>query len=87
MIYLSVNMEETGANIKRLIKASGYTMEDIMTFTGVTTPQAVYKWLSGKSLPSIESLVILSEVLGLSIRNILVIDGDFNPRDDDSTKG
>lgn len=88
MICVSVNMEETGANIKRLIKASGYSMEDIMTFTGVSTPQAIYKWFSGKSLPSIESLIVLSEVLGMSIRNIIVIDGEFDPLvEDDSTEG
>ena len=78
MICVSINMEKTGANIKRLIKDSGYTMDEIMTITGVSTPQAVYKWFSGKSIPCMESLVVLSEVLGASIRSILVIDGDFS---------
>ena len=77
MICVSINMEKTGANIKRLVRESGYTMDEIMIITGVSTPQAVYKWFSGKSIPGMETLVVLSEVLGTSIRSILVIDGDF----------
>lgn len=77
MVCISINMERTGENIKRLVRESGYSMDEIMKITGVSTPQAVYKWYSGKSLPSIDTLVVLSEVLGISIRSILVIDGDF----------
>lgn len=40
------------------------------------TPQVVYKWLSGKSLPSLDNFVILSRLLNTSIEDILVIDGD-----------
>ena len=77
MICVSINMEKTGANIKRLINDRGYTIDEIMKITGVSTPQAVYKWFSGKSIPGMETMVVLSEVLGTSIRSILVIDGDF----------
>ena len=45
---------------------------------GFENPQAVYKWLSGKSLPSLENLLILSKLLNISIENILVIDEDIN---------
>lgn len=79
MVCISINMEKTGANIKRLIRESGYTIDEIMTITGKSTPQAVYKWFSGKSIPDMETMVVLSEVLGTSIRSILVIDGDFGP--------
>ena len=39
-------------------------------------PQAVYKWITGKSLPSIDNLIILSKLLHSSVEEILVIDGD-----------
>lgn len=73
-ISLSINMEKTGANIKRLIKDSAYTIDDIMAITGVSTQQAVYKWFSGKSLPSIETLLILSKILSVMVTEILVIE-------------
>jgi hypothetical protein len=43
---------------------------------GFENPQAVYKWLNGKSLPNVDNLVILSRVLHTSIEDILVVDGD-----------
>ena len=45
---------------------------------GFENPQAVYKWLSGKSLPNLENLLILSKLLNISIENILVVDEDIN---------
>ena len=40
------------------------------------SPQAIYKWISGKSLPSLDNFVILSKILHTSIEDILVVDGD-----------
>ena len=85
MICLSVNMEKTGANIKRLIKEQGYSMKEIMAITGVSTEQAVYKWFSGKSLPSMETTIILSRILGVQVTELLVIDGDFEDDNIDKT--
>ena len=60
------------------MKSNGYTVKDIQEVMGFENPQAVYKWLSGKSLPSLENLLILSKLLNISIENILVIDEDIN---------
>ena len=67
-------MEATGANIRRLVKASGYSVRDIMAITGISTEQAVYKWFRGESIPAIETMLILSNALGIEIRELLVID-------------
>lgn len=75
---ISINMEATGANIKRLIKASGYSVRDIMAVTGISTEQAVYKWYRGESIPTIETLLILCNTLGIGIEELLVIDGGFD---------
>ena len=76
-IDISINMEKTGANIRRLIKASGYSVRDIMKITGLSTEQAVYKWYRGDSIPALETQLVLCKVLGLDITELLVIDGDF----------
>lgn len=77
-IYLSVKQKETGENIRRLLKSNGYTVKDVQEVMGFENPQAIYKWLSGKSLPNLENLLILSKLLNISIENILVIDEDIN---------
>ena len=77
-IYLSIQQKETGENIRRLLKTNGYTAKDVQEVMGFENPQAVYKWLSGKSLPNLENLLILSKLLNISIENILVLDEDIN---------
>ena len=76
-VDISINMEATGANIRRLVKASGYSVRDIMAITGISTEQAVYKWYRGESIPSIETMLILCGTLGVDVNELLVIDGDF----------
>lgn len=77
-VDISINMEKTGANIRRLIKASGYSVRDIMAITGISTEQAVYKWYRGESIPAIETMLILTSALGVDIKELLVIDGEFD---------
>ena len=75
-MYLSIRQEETGLKIKRLLKDNGYSVKDVQNIMGFENPQAVYKWLAGRSLPSLDNLIILSRILNISIEDILVIDGD-----------
>ena len=75
-MYLSIRMKETGQRIKKMLLENGYTVRDIQDVCGFENPQAIYKWLSGRSLPSIDNFVILSRMLHTSIEDILVIDGD-----------
>ncbi len=74
-IYMSIQPEQTGQRIKELIVSHGYSVRDIQDFMGFDNPQAVYKWLNGKSMPSLDNLLILSKVLGTSIDDILVYTG------------
>lgn len=70
-MYVSINSEKTGANLKSLFKNNGYSVRDIQSVMGFEN-----KWLSGRSLPSLDNLVILSKVLHTTIEDILVVDGD-----------
>ena len=75
--YLQVLQKETGRQIKKLLVENGYTVKDVQNAMGFENPQAVYKWISGRSLPSLDNFVILSRLLHTSIEDILVIDGDI----------
>lgn len=76
-MYLSIKSQETGRKIKRLMKEKGYVVKDVQEVMGFENPQAIYKWLSGKSLPSLDNFIILSRILNTSIEDILVVDGDI----------
>ena len=75
-MYLSIKQKETGKQIKRLLLENNYTVKDVQNAMGFENPQAVYKWISGRSLPSLDNFIILSRLLHTSIEDILVIDGD-----------
>ena len=75
-MYVSIRLPETGNHIKQLLKTNGYTVKDVQSAMGFENPQAIYKWMSGKSLPSLDNLVILSKILHSSMEDILVVDGD-----------
>ena len=77
-MYLSIQPKKTGEHIRKLLLEQGYTIREIQGAFGFENPQAIYKWLSGKSLPSIDNFIILSRLLHTSIEDILVIDGDIS---------
>ena len=71
-----IDLTATGRNIKNLRVSAGISVRDLQTVLGFTNPQAIYKWQNGDSLPSIDNLVILAAVLGVTVDEILVVDGD-----------
>lgn len=62
----------TGRNIMRLRLEQGLTVRDVQVFFGFEEPQAIYKWQSGKSLPTIDNLYALSALLDVRMDEILV---------------
>ena len=69
-----INLVKTGKNIKSLMTRSNISVLQLQDILGFTSPQAIYKWFWGQSLPSVDNLVILSRVLKVSIEDILVIE-------------
>ena len=76
-MYLSIQPVETGKRIKQLLAEQNFTIREIQGAFGFENPQAIYKWIAGKSLPSLDNFIILSRLLHSSIEDILVIDGDI----------
>lgn len=70
----TINVEETGMRIDILIHESEYSVRDISEELGFETPQAVYKWMQGKTLPKLDNLVALAAILNVSIDDILVVE-------------
>ena len=62
----------TGRNIMRLRLEQGLTVRDVQVFFGFEEPQAIYKWQSGKSLPTVDNLYALSALLDVQMDEILV---------------
>ena len=70
----TIDMIRTGQNINRLRKQEGLSVRDLQDIFGFATPQAIYKWQQGATLPTIDNLVALAAVLQVRLDDILVID-------------
>ena len=71
-----IDLRATGQNIKNMRQSAGISVRDLQMILGFTNPQAIYKWQNGDTLPSIDNLVILAAVLGVTVDEILVVDSD-----------
>ena len=69
-----INTVATGENINRMRMEAGFTVKDMQAVFGFATPQAIYKWIHGTAMPSIDNLVILAAVLGVTIDESIVVD-------------
>ena len=67
-----IDLQATGKQIKTLMNASGITVRDLQEIFGFYYPQAVYAWLNGRNLPTVDNLLILSELFGVTIDEIVI---------------
>jgi transcriptional regulator with XRE-family HTH domain len=77
-IFPTINMEATGENIKKLRKKNRYSVRELQTALGLATPQAVYKWQQGVTVPDISNLLAMSKLFHVAIADILVCDFPSN---------
>lgn len=66
----------TGRNIAVLRKRAGLSVSELQDIFGFGTPQAIYKWQRGTALPNIDNLVVLAEVFGVTMDEIIVVMDD-----------
>ncbi|MBQ8326612.1 MAG: helix-turn-helix transcriptional regulator [Lachnospiraceae bacterium] len=69
----TIDMIKTGQNIVRLRKAAGLSVKDLQDIFGFTTPQAIYKWQHGTTMPTLDNLVVLASALNVHVDDILVL--------------
>lgn len=67
-----IDMTATGQNITRMRQAAGLTVKDLQTIFGFSTPQAIYKWQRGTAMPTLDNIVVLAAVFGVTVDDILV---------------
>ena len=69
----TINMTATGANIRTLIRTKGLKVADVQNMLGFNTPQAIFKWMRGDAMPTIDNMVILAHILDVAIDDIIII--------------
>ena len=72
-----INTVATGQNIDQLRIAAGMSVKDMQAVFGFATPQAIYKWIHGTSMPTIDNLVILAAMFDVTMDEIVAVDTEI----------
>ena len=74
MTFPVIDLQRTGLRIKSLRQQAGLSVKALQEYFGFEYPQAVYKWQHGECLPSVDNLLALARLLGVSMEDLLVYD-------------
>ncbi len=70
--YPNIDMQATGARLKRLASIQGYSVSAIQEYLHLSCPQPVYRWFQGKVLPTVDHLYMLSMLFEVHMEELLV---------------
>ena len=71
-VYPVIDMRATGTHIKELMDTRELSVQDVQEALGLASPQAVYRWLCGSNLPSVDNLFALSRYLNVQMEDVIV---------------
>ena len=74
MNFPMINTVATGQNINRMRIEADMSVRDMQEVFGFTTPQAIYKWIHGTAMPTIDNMVILAAMFGVTVDEIIAVD-------------
>lgn len=70
-MYPLIDKEATGKQIKRIMDYREITVKQVQEALGLSCVQGIYHWLNGISLPSLDNLYALSELLQVSMDSLV----------------
>lgn len=71
--YPVIDMKKTGENIKRVREKNNISVRELQGYLGLESPQAIYQWQQGISLPTVDHLCALSHLFSITMNEILVL--------------
>ena len=69
-----IDLVKTGNNIKRISKESGFSADMIRDLLGISDRSNVYKWFRGEVLPTVDNLLALSILFGVTINEMIIVE-------------
>ena len=81
----TIDIKKTGQNILKMRKEAGISVRELQVMFGFRSPQAIYNWQNGTSLPTVDKLIILALILGTTIDEIIAIEGEDPDEQGDSS--
>ena len=67
-----LDLDATGVKIKTLMKQRGISPRQMQLILNFPYVQTIYNWFAGKHMPTLDNLVVLAQVLGVTMDDIVV---------------
>lgn len=80
--YPTIDKIETGKRIHFFMQKLGLSVAEVQNYMGFSTQQAVYHWIHGRSLPTIDNIYALSELFGVPMDAIICGNRKFQSESD-----
>lgn len=69
--FMTIDTKLSAQILRTAIKNSGYSVAELQEMLYLACPQPIYRWMNGNTLPSIDNLYRLSQILNTSMENLL----------------
>lgn len=63
----------TENNINRIRKDAGLSVASMAEHFGFASTNAIYKWLNGESMPTLDNAIALSHILNTSLSSLIIL--------------
>ena len=74
-----IDKRKTGEQIRKYMNLRGLTVQDVKTYLSLGCVQSVYHWLDGQSLPTLDNLYALSDLLKVPMDMMVCGNRRYNP--------
>lgn len=68
-----LDIAATGLKIKALLIEKKIKAKDIAEKLGFASAYPVYKWMNGQTMPTLDNLVMLADLLDVKVDDVLVV--------------
>lgn len=68
-----IDLQATGETIRKLRIINRYSVKELQQVFGFEYPQAIYAWEQGKNIPSIDNLMVLSQLFHVSVEDLIKV--------------
>ena len=66
-----LDLKATGIKIKTIMRQKGISPRQLQAFMDFPYVQTVYNWFSGKNMPTIDNLIVLSQILDVPMDSLV----------------
>lgn len=68
----TIDKERTGRWLKFLFQYKGLTVKEAKEYLSLTCVQTIYRWFKGETIPTVDNLYVLSELLDMPMDSLII---------------